>query len=87
MNSRKGGSFKLGELEAGGGKEKAVVGKATFDVGTWHTVELVMTMDMMSATLNGVHLGNITFLNDATFAFMMQLDSYVYAQMDNWKLS
>ena len=78
LDSRNGGTFELGSTK----------GKAGFKVGEWHTVELVFIPGSgVSAKLDGKVLANEASPPfDDGFAFKMQLDSYIYAQVDNWQL-
>ena len=80
LNSRNGGSFNVGN---------GTKGTAMFTVGTWHTVELSMVANgLLNATLDGVLLGSSTNVpSDKGLYFKVQFDSYIYAQLDNWKIS
>lgn len=79
LDSRNGGSF---TIVPDGSK-----GKANFNVGQWHTVELRMSETSADVLLDGAVIGTGDGPGSRSFYFKMQLDSYVYAQMDNWRIA
>ena len=68
--------------------EKPLTGQARFNKGAWHTVAVSLTPETISASLDGVVLGNTTTnLEDAKFSVKMGLDKYVYAAVDNFEIN
>jgi len=68
-------------------------GKASFAINTWHKLALTLTNDAVKASLDGVPLASSARLGASEtksidgFYIKMELDRYVFAAVDDFRLS